>query len=185
MFVIVGLGNPGEQYKDTRHNVGFMVIDRLSEKLNIKVNRLKFKALLGEGLLEDKKIMLVKPMTYMNLSGQSVLEIVNWYKIPKENLLIIYDDVSLDLGKIRIRRKGSSGGQKGMESIIYLLNSEEIPRLRIGIGSPKDGDLPGYVLQEFSKEEKETLKDVIERACNAVCVFIAEGINAVMNKFNG
>lgn len=184
MFLIVGLGNPGKEYEDTRHNVGFMVVDKLAEKLGIKVDRVKFKGLFGEGFFEGEKILLLKPMTYMNLSGQSVLDAVKFYKIPTENLVVIYDDMDLPLGRLRIRKKGSSGGHKGMESIIYHIASEGFPRIRVGIGRPKD-DVVDYVLGKFEPGEKKVIDAVIEAAAEAAVTIVQHGVEEAMNRYNG
>ncbi|MCG0275838.1 MAG: aminoacyl-tRNA hydrolase [Thermosediminibacteraceae bacterium] len=184
MFLIVGLGNPGKEYEDTRHNVGFMVVDKLAERLGIKVDRVKFKGLFGEGFFEGEKILLLKPMTYMNLSGQSVQDAVEFYKIPTENLVVIYDDMDLPLGRLRIRKKGSSGGHKGMESIIYHIASEGFPRIRVGIGRPKD-DVVDYVLGKFEPGEKKVIDAVIEAAAEAAVTIVQHGVEEAMNRYNG
>lgn len=184
MYIIAGLGNPGREYERTRHNVGFMVIDELAKKLGIRVTKLKFKSLVGEGNVKGEKIILLKPQTFMNLSGEALYEAVNFYKINLENVIVVYDDKDLDVGKIRIRKKGSSGGHNGMNSIIYLLNSEEFPRVRIGIGNPGE-DLVNHVLGEFTEEEKKIIKQATEKAAEAVIDIIENGIEHAMNKFNG
>lgn len=184
MYIIVGLGNPGIKYENTRHNMGFKTIDVLSEKFNIKVNKLKFKALTGEGMVHGEKVMLVKPQTFMNLSGESVRDIVAFYKEPIENLLVIYDDIDLDTGTFRIRKKGSSGTHNGMRNIIYLLQDDNFPRIRIGIGSYKKDDLADFVTSEVNKEEAELLYPAIITVSDAVETYIAEGIDISMNKYN-
>ncbi len=138
MKLIVGLGNPGRQYADTKHNIGFMVVDYLAGKLGIKVDKIKFKSIIGEGFVGTEKIVLAKPQTYMNLSGEAVLDMVQWYKPEPQDMLVIFDDMDLPLGKLRLRMKGSAGGHNGMKSIIYLVQSDEFPRLRIGIGRPEN-----------------------------------------------
>lgn len=185
MYIIAGLGNPGKEYEGTRHNVGFMVIDALSKKLGIEVSRLKFKSLMGEGHFKGEKVILLKPQTFMNLSGEALYDAVNFYKIPLENVIVVYDDKDLAVGKIRIRRKGSSGGHNGMNSIIYLLNSEDFPRVRIGIGKPEDGDLVRHVLGRFSEEEKKVIDEAVERAAEAVIDIMENGIEHAMSRFNG
>ncbi|MFT9497602.1 aminoacyl-tRNA hydrolase [Anaerosolibacter sp.] len=185
MFVIVGLGNPGKQYAGTRHNVGFDVIDYLSEKHNIPVNKVKFKGLIGEGFIANKKVLLVKPQTYMNLSGHSVLEIQNFYKLNPEQIIVVYDDIDVDPGKLRIRSKGSAGTHNGMRSIIYEIQSDQFPRVRIGVGKPQKGDLSSHVLGRFGKEDQEEMAITIGNAAAAVEVMITEGANAAMNKYNG
>ncbi|AIS53427.1 peptidyl-tRNA hydrolase Pth [Thermoanaerobacter kivui] len=184
MYIIAGLGNPGKEYEGTRHNVGFMVIDELAKKLNIDVGKLKFKSLIGEGNYKGEKIVLQKPQTFMNLSGEALYDIVNFYKIPLKNVIVIYDDKDLDVGKIRIRRKGSSGGHNGMNSIIYLLNSEDFPRVRIGIGKPEN-DLVSYVMGKFNEYEKKLIDEAIIKAADAVIDIIENGIEHAMSKFNG
>ena len=150
MYIIVGLGNPGDKYEKTRHNVGFNVIDLLAKEYSIDVSKIKHKALIGEGRVGTEKVILVKPMTYMNLSGESVADICNYYNIDLENLIVIYDDIDLDVGKIRIRKKGSGGTHNGMRSIIKCLGSNEFPRVRVGISKPKNGqDLADFVLSRF------------------------------------
>lgn len=164
MFVIAGLGNPGAKYADTRHNIGFITVDYLSQQLNISVNKIKHKALVGEGRIGSEKVLLVKPQTYMNLSGESILDVVEYYKLPMENLIIIYDDVDLDKGVLRIRPKGSSGSHNGMKSIIYLLNRDDFPRIRIGIGKqPEYMDLADYVTGKFTKDEIPIMAEAAKR----------------------
>ncbi|MBE3592099.1 MAG: aminoacyl-tRNA hydrolase [Thermoanaerobacter sp.] len=184
MYIIAGLGNPGEEYEGTRHNVGFMVIDALSKKLGIEVSRLKFKSLMGEGHFKGEKVILLKPQTFVNSSGEALYDAVNFYKIPLENVIVIYDDKDLDVGKIRIRKKGSSGGHNGMKSIIYLLNSEEFPRIRIGIGKPQE-DLVSHVLGKFEESEKKLIDETVIKAADAVIDIIENGIEHAMSKFNG
>ena len=155
MYIIVGLGNPGDKYEKTRHNVGFNVIDLLAKEYSIDVSKLKHKALIGEGRVGTEKVILVKPMTYMNLSGESVVDICNYYNVDLENVIVIYDDIDLDVGKIRIRKKGSGGTHNGMRSIIKCLGSNEFPRVRVGISKPKNGqDLADFVLSRFAKEDE-------------------------------
>ena len=184
MFLIVGLGNPEEKYDNTRHNIGFEAIDYIAKKYNIDINRKKFKGEYGEGFIENEKVILMKPTTYMNLSGECVREVINFYKLTNEDILVIYDDISLDLGKIRIRRKGSAGGHNGIKSIIAHVGSDEFSRIKIGVGQPK-GDLVNYVLGKFSKEEKEVLEEVLEVSKLATDTIIREDINSAMNKYNG
>lgn len=184
MYVIAGLGNPGIEYEGTRHNIGFMVIDELAKKLGVNVTKLKFKSLIGEGSLNGEKIILLKPQTFMNLSGEALYDAVSFYKVPLKNVIVIYDDKDLDVGKIRIRKKGSSGSHNGMKSVIYLLNSEEFPRLRIGIGKPQ-GDLVSHVLKKFEDSEKKIIDEAVIKAADAVLDIIENGIEHAMNKFNG
>lgn len=185
MYVIVGLGNPGLKYSGTRHNVGFETVDRLAVRHGIKVNKIKYKALIGEGMIAGEKVLLVKPQTYMNLSGETVQQIVNYYQLPLSNLIVIYDDIDTDFGKLRIRKKGSAGTHNGMRHIIYSIQEDTFPRIRIGIGKSERIPLKDYVLQKFSKEELVPVNDVLEDASKAVDVIITEGIDRAMNAFNG
>lgn len=186
LFIIIGLGNPGRQYENTHHNVGFDTVDILSGKFGIKIAKLKHKALIGDGLIQGKRVLLVKPQTYMNLSGESVREVVEWYNIPLKNIIIIYDDVDLPLGRIRIRPKGSSGTHNGMKSIIYQLQSDEFPRIRIGIGKPPENwDMADYVLSRFDAEERKIIGQSISKAAEAAVEIINSGIEKAMNMYNG
>ncbi|MBF4695624.1 aminoacyl-tRNA hydrolase [Fusibacter ferrireducens] len=185
MYVIVGLGNPGKQYQQTRHNVGFNVIDVLSEKLSIRVDKIKYKAVIGEGQYQGEKIMLVKPQTFMNLSGESVMKIMSYFDLQMENLVVIYDDIDTELGKLRIRKKGSAGTHNGMRNIIYLLQKDDFPRVRIGIGKPERGDLKDFVLKRFSPDEKLLMDDTISRAAEATLAIIREDVDKAMNLYNG
>ena len=185
MFAIIGLGNPGKNYANTRHNVGFNTIDLLASRNNIKVNKIKFKSVYGEGFISDKKVILLKPHTYMNNSGMAVLDIVNFYKLPIENILVIVDDIDIEFGTIRIRKKGSAGTHNGLKSIIYHLQSEEFPRIKIGIGNRREGqDLADFVLSKFTKEERVDIELAIEKAAMAVEAILADGIDKAMNEFN-
>jgi len=185
-FLIVGLGNPGREYRQNRHNTGFMAIDRLAERLGVSFSRLESRALVTKGEYQGSRIVLAKPQTYMNLSGQAVGPLLRFYKVPLDNLLVIYDDVDLPLGTLRIRPGGGAGGQKGMSSIIERLGTQDFPRLRVGIGRPPGRmDASAYVLQDFSKTELEILNNTLDRAAEAALVFVAEGIQAAMNSFNG
>ena len=187
MYIIVGLGNPGVQYDMTRHNIGFHTIDYIADKHNIKIKKLKFKSVYGEGVIAGEKVYLVKPQTYMNLSGESVAELARFYKVPPERIIVINDDISLETGRIRVRAKGSAGGHNGPKSIIYLLGSDEFPRVKMGVGAPKreGGDLADYVLGRFAKDEIPVMEDAIIRACGAVEEIIKNGAESAMNKFNG
>ncbi|ASW42083.1 aminoacyl-tRNA hydrolase [Clostridium isatidis] len=184
MFLIVGLGNPGKEYDNTRHNIGFETVDYIANKYNIDINRKKFKGVCGEGFINNTKVILLKPSTYMNLSGESVAEAMNFYKLKNEDLIIIYDDISLEVGRLRIREKGSAGGHNGIKSIISNLSSEAFPRIKIGVGQPK-GDLVYHVLGKFNKEEMEILKEVVEAASVGVETIIKDGTKEAMNKLNG
>lgn len=186
MKLIVGLGNPGKEYASTRHNIGFMVIDQLSQELNIKVDKIKFKSVIGEGFINTEKVVLAKPQTFMNLSGQAVLDMVQWYKLSPEDILVIYDDLDIPGGKLRLRMKGSAGGHNGMKSIIYLVQSEDIPRLRVGIGRPQNQKMQtaDYVLGRFSNEETVTMAEAVEKASKAVITIIDNGVEKAMNEVN-
>ena len=184
MYAIIGLGNPEGRYIGTRHNIGFQVLDYFSQVEGIEINKKKHNALIGEGFIDGKKVMLVKPQTYMNLSGESVLEIIRYYNIPLENILIIYDDIDLDVGRIRMRSKGSAGTHNGMRSIVDGLASNQISRLRIGIGRPERQDLSSFVLSKFTIQEKEELIEPIKKAEKSIKVFISRGIEEAMNEFN-
>lgn len=184
MYLIVGLGNPGTEYRYTRHNVGFHVLDLISEKYNIKINRIKFKGSIGEGIINGEKVILLKPSTYMNLSGESVIEASSFHKIPKENIIVIYDDISLDIGRMRVRPEGSAGGHNGIKNIILHLSSDIFPRIKVGVGQPK-GDLVRHVLGHFSKEEGEILDKVFLNAVDAAVSIVTDGVAESMNKYNG
>ncbi len=184
--MIVGLGNPEPAYRHTRHNFGFLAIDELSDALNIQVRRLKFKAMLGEGRFGDSKVLLVKPMTFMNESGRAVAPLVHFYKLPLSNLLVIHDDLDLPLGTLRLRPSGGTSGQRGMASIITQLGTQEFPRMRLGIGRPPGQmDPVDYVLKDFLPSEQDLLKIVLQRAVEASQTFITEGLTKTMNKYNG
>jgi len=185
-YLIVGLGNPGREYRLTRHNIGFLLVDRLAEKLSVSFSRVESKALVTKAEYSGSKLILVKPQTYMNLSGQAVGSLLNFYKVPRQNLLVAYDDVDLPLGTIRIRPGGGSAGQKGMASIIERLGSQEFPRLRLGIGRPPGRmQAADYVLQEFSKADAEFLPILLDRGVEAVQAFVTHGLNEAMNQYNG
>lgn len=183
MYVIVGLGNPGKKYELTRHNIGFEVIDYLANRHGIKVETIKHKSLLGSGRINGEKVILVKPQTFMNLSGEAVLSIINFYKIPLENLMVIYDDVDIDLFRIRIRKKGSSGSHNGMKNIIYLMKDDNFPRLRFGIGKP-ERDIIDHVLGKFKSDDFVCLRESIIKASDAIESYVSDGIEIAMNKFN-
>jgi len=186
MYIIVGLGNPGRKYENTRHNIGFMTVDYLANKNNIKVNKIKHKALIGEGMIGGKKVMIAKPQTFMNLSGRSVREIMEYYKEESQNLIVIYDDIDIEAGTIRIRKRGSAGTHNGMRSIIYDLVTDDFPRIRIGIGKNVNENLQlsDYVLQNFVNEEKEVMRNVVKTACAAVETLIIDSIDKAMNEYN-
>ena len=185
MYLIIGLGNPEEEYSKTRHNMGFNAINKIAIKYNIEVNKTKFQGLYETTIIEGQKVILVKPQTYMNLSGNCVQEFVNFYKIEKENIIIIYDDMDIEPGEIKIRKKGGPGGHNGMKSIIQMLGTEQFARVRIGIGRPKhNGDEINYVIGAIPKEEMPKLDDGTEKAKDAVIEIIKNGIDSAMNKFN-
>jgi PTH1 family peptidyl-tRNA hydrolase len=185
-FLVIGLGNPGREYRDTRHNIGFMVIDQLCKSLKISMTRVQSKSLVASGSIEGQKIILAKPQTFMNLSGQAVSGLVRFYKTPMERLLVAHDDLDLPLGTIRLRPGGGSAGQKGMGSIIQQLSTQNFSRLRMGIGRPPGQMNPAdYVLQRFTSADQEVLALVLDRAVEAVRIFIHEGLNAAMNQYNG
>ena len=185
MYLIVGLGNPEGEYSNPRHNMGFDTINHLSQKLNINVTKEKFKGLYGDGIIHNEKIMLLKPQTYMNLSGESIVKYKDFYKIPPENIIVIYDDIDVDIGKIKIRKKGGPGTHNGMKSIVEELQTEDFPRIRIGIGKPIFKEMMiGYVLQKLQGEERDILNEATNKAADAVCDIITYGIDKAMNKYN-
>ena len=184
MLLIVGLGNPGKQYEQTRHNIGFDVIDYMANKYNIDVNREKFKGICGEGFIENKKVILLKPLTYMNLSGESIRELANFYKLEDDEIIVVYDDISLDIGRLRIREKGSAGGHNGIKSIIQNLGGDKFPRVKVGVGQPKD-NLVNHVLGKFSKEDREHIEKVIPVVSDAIVEIVKNDAKESMNKFNG
>ncbi len=185
-WLVVGLGNPGLQYENTRHNAGFMAVDKICDDNSANLSKLKFDAQCGEFKIKDSRIMIIKPQTYMNNSGKAVSKIASFYKIPTERIIIIQDDVSLDVGKLRIRRKGSDGGQKGVRDIIELLGTDEIMRIKIGVGSKPhpDYDMANWVLGKIPREQREDFEKVIEKASKAVKEIIVSGIDSAMNKFS-
>lgn len=184
-MIIVGLGNPGEQYENTRHNIGFKVVDKVAEKLGIHISKEKFNGMVGEGMYNGKKVILLKPTTYMNLSGSSVVDIVDFYKVPLSELLVVYDDIDIEVGKIRIRPEGSSGTHNGMRNISDMLASHDFPRIRVGTGKPGEGvDLADYVLEKFPEEEREAMKNSVEMAADAVLEILDNGVEKAMNLYN-
>ena len=186
MYIIAGLGNPGKEYENTRHNIGFDVIDRLAEEENIAVMESKHKALIGKGYVAGQKVILAKPQTFMNLSGESIREIVDYYKVDDTTeLIVISDDISLDVGQLRIRKKGSAGGHNGIKNIIANLGTDVFPRIKIGVGEkPKKYDLADYVLGHFSKEDRELMEEGYDRADHAVGMILNGEIEAAMNQYN-
>ena len=184
MFIVVGLGNPGRKYAKTRHNMGFIAADELAQKLDIKINKIKHKSLVGEGYLAGQKVLLVKPQTYMNLSGEAVREIMHYYRVESEKILLIYDDVDIETGRIRIRKKGGAGTHNGMKSVVAAMGTEEFPRIRIGIGGDIKMHLMDFVTGGMNKKEKETLKEAVITAAEAAECIIEKGIDAAMNRYN-
>ena len=186
MYIIVGLGNPTKEYDNTRHNIGFAAIDMLADKYGINVTEVKHKALLGKGLINGNKVILVKPLTYMNLSGEAVRAVIDYYKVDEEEeLLVIYDDISLDVGQLRVRKKGSAGGHNGIKNIIAHLGHDTFKRIKIGVGEkPKGYDLADYVLGHFSKEDTTVLKEGMERVDGAVNLILEDNIDDAMNRYN-
>jgi PTH1 family peptidyl-tRNA hydrolase len=183
---VVGLGNPDRKYENTRHNTGFMCLDKIAEKFGANVTRLKFKSLVGECTINGKKVLLMKPQTYMNNSGEAVVEAMNFYKIPSENVVLIFDDISLDVGKMRIRRKGSHGGQNGVKNIIYLSGKDTFPRIKVGIGKKPhpDYDLASWVLSKFTNDELKLIDKMGDNCCDAVGYIIDGKTDMAMNRFN-
>jgi PTH1 family peptidyl-tRNA hydrolase len=185
---VVGLGNPGLKYEFTRHNIGFRIVDSLARNIEIEFKKVKsYYSLISRGMINNHKVMLVKPQTFMNLSGRAVSKVVSYYKIPLQDLLIVYDDLNLELGQIRIRKKGSAGGHKGIESIMQYLNSEEIPRLRIGIGNPLvnfNFNCVSYVLSNFNNDKKDKIGEVIKLSNEAIKIVIEYGFEKAMRKYN-
>ena len=186
MFIIAGLGNPDRQYEGTRHNAGFDVIDRIAEKYNIAVDTKKHRAYIGKGIIDGQKVILAKPQTYMNLSGESIRSLVDYYKIDEENeLLVVYDDISLDVGRLRIRAKGSAGGHNGIKNIIAHLGTQVFPRIKVGVGEkPKGYDLADYVLGHFSKAERERMEEGYDHAVRAAEMIVWGQLSEAMNEFN-
>ena len=185
-YLIVGLGNPGSKYEFTRHNAGFLCLDYFAQQAQIKINRLKFKALIGDARIGGKRCLLMKPQTFMNLSGEAVREAAQFYKIPPERILVLFDDISLDVGRMRIRRKGSDGGHNGIKSIIFQLGADTFPRIKIGVGAKPhpDYDLADWVLTPFDKEQLKTLRTVAADCCVALELIVGGEIDEAMSRFN-
>ena len=186
-WLIVGLGNPGDNYAKTRHNVGFRAIDALAKSLGARVDRAKFRGLYGQTVFEGNKLILLKPQTFMNNSGLSVMDAAHFYKLPPERVIVLFDDISLDVGRLRVRADGSAGGHNGIKSIIGCLNSQDFPRVKIGVGAKPhpDYDLADWVLSNFSASEEKALAPAIERAGEAALAIIKDGVPAAANRFNG
>jgi PTH1 family peptidyl-tRNA hydrolase len=187
MYLIVGLGNPGKQYEHTRHNVGFDVVDAIADKYNISISEKKHKALCGKGMMEGQKVVLAKPQTFMNLSGESVVELLNYYKLqPQDEMIVIFDDISLEPGQIRIRKKGSAGGHNGIKNIIALTGTQEFMRIKVGVGEkPKGWDLVDHVLGHFNKEDRTKVEEAIAEAVAAAGMMLEGNVDQAMNDFNG
>ncbi len=185
-FLIVGLGNPGDKYEYTRHNVGFITVDRLGVEDSFKINKIKYKSLMGEVNLNGHRCIVIKPQTFMNNSGEAVREVASFYKIPPENIIVVFDDISLPCGKIRIRRKGTDGGHNGIKSIIYHLKSDKFPRIKVGVGAKPhpDYDLADWVLSTFKKDEFEEIKTAAVNSCQAIRLIVNGETDSAMNKFN-
>ena len=185
-FLIVGLGNPGDKYADTRHNAGFLCLDLLAEQHGADIRRLKYRSLLGDAVIGGHRCLLQKPQTFMNASGEAVRDAAAFYKIPPERILVLFDDVSLDVGRLRIRRKGTDGGHNGIKSIIYHLNSDRFPRVKIGVGKKPhpDYDLAAWVLSSFKPDEIQPLKEALLHACEAVPLLLDGRTDEAMNRFN-
>ncbi|MDO4754074.1 MAG: aminoacyl-tRNA hydrolase [Bacillota bacterium] len=185
MFLIVGLGNPGKRFDLTRHNAGFLALDLLAERLGTKINKIKFQSLIGEAQFGGEKLVLMKPQTFMNLSGEAVRAAAEYYKIPSEHIIVIYDDIDIAFGSLRLRPKGSAGTHNGMRNILYQLETEHFPRVRIGIkGDRRGAELHEYVLSRFAKEDERTLKEVLKCAADAALAIVEEGVDSAMNRFN-
>lgn len=185
-YVVVGLGNPEKKYEHTRHNVGFDVLQVLSQKCGIPLNKLRCKALTGEGRIGAERVVLAAPQTYMNLSGQSVVELLRWYKADAQHLIVVYDDVDLPAGKLRVRAGGSAGTHNGMRNIVYLTGRDDFARVRVGIGKPEPGrDLAAYVLGKYPPEARQAMFDAFMRAADAVQAIVEDGVDAAMARFNG
>lgn len=186
MYLIAGLGNPTKQYENTRHNVGFEVIDTLAEKYHITIGEKKHKALIGKGMIEGQKVILAKPQTYMNLSGESIVELVHYFKLdPETELIVIFDDISFVPGNLRIRQSGSAGGHNGVKSIIKCLGTQKFMRIKVGVGEkPKDWDLADFVLGRFTEQERKNLEDALQRAAEAVGYMVNGEVAKAMNEYN-
>lgn len=185
-YIIVGLGNPGRQYEGTRHNCGFEAVDRLSSKHNCQMKKLRFKSITGECRINGAKCLLMKPSTFMNLSGEAVVQAMNFYKVQPSQVIVIYDDISLDVGKMRIRMKGSDGGHNGMKNIIYLTGSDAFPRIKLGVGKKPhpEYDLKDWVLGKFSAQDAKTMSEIFDNACDAVELMVQDRASDAMQRFN-
>lgn len=185
MYVIVGLGNPGKNYRDTRHNVGFKAVDLLGERNSIDINKIKFKSVYGEGLINGERVILLKPQTYMNNSGIAVREICEYFKVPTDKLLVIVDDIDIDFASVKIKKKGSGGTHNGLKSIIYHLKDDNFPRIKIGVGKKyEEQDLADFVLSKFAKDEIKDVEESIVNAAEAIETIVSDDLNKAMNKYN-
>lgn len=186
-YIVAGLGNPGGEYDGTRHNAGFMALDRLAQGLNARITRIKFKSLCGDATIAGRRVLLLKPQTFMNLSGEAVRDAAAFYKVPMERVIVLYDDISLEPGRLRVRRKGSDGGHNGIKNIIYLTGTDVFPRVKIGVGKKPhpDYDLAAWVLSRFSADVKPAFDEALDNAGKAVEAIIQNGVDAAMNDFNG
>lgn len=185
-FLIVGLGNPGKKYEGTRHNAGFIAVETLAEELGVRVDRVQFRSLTGQGTIGDKRVLLMMPQTFMNNSGEAVRDAMQFYKLSPEQVIVLFDDIALPVGGLRIRRKGSNGGQKGMGSIIYLTGSDNFPRVRLGVGEKPhpDYDLAAWVLSRFTPTEQPLLREAVGKAVQAVKMIVQDNIDGAMNTFS-
>lgn len=185
MYIIVGLGNPGKKYEDTRHNIGFKTIDALADKLNIKVNKMKFKGLVGEGRIAGEKVILLKPHTFMNNSGESVVEILNFYKLKPENLLVVVDDIDIEFAQLKIKKNGSAGTHNGLKSIVNLIGSKDFARFKIGVGKKHPNeDLASFVLSNFPSRDKKHIEDAVDACSESIIKTVTDGIDVAMNSYN-
>lgn len=185
MYIIVGLGNPGKKYEDTRHNIGFKTIDALADKLNIKVNKMKFKGLVGEGRIAGEKVILLKPHTFMNNSGESVVEILNFYKLKPENLLVVVDDIDIEFAQLKIKKNGSAGTHNGLKSIVNLIGSKDFARFKIGVGKKHPNeDLASFVLSNFPSRDKKHIEDAVDACSESIIKTVTDGIDVAMNFYN-
>lgn len=185
MYIIAGLGNPGKKYEDTRHNIGFRTIDALADKLNIKVNKIKFKGLVGEGRIAAEKVILLKPHTFMNNSGESIVEILNFYKLKPENLIVVVDDIDIEFAQLKIKKNGSAGTHNGLKSIVNLTGSKDFARFKVGVGKKHPNeDLANFVLSSFPAKDKKHIEDAIDACADAIIEAVSRGIDKSMNSYN-
>lgn len=186
MYIVAGLGNPGKKYEGTRHNVGFEVLDYLADKYSVKLNKIKYKSLYNEINLDGEKVILLKPQTYMNRSGEAVLEVAQFYKVPLENIIVVQDDIDIKFASLKIKKKGSGGSHNGLKSVIALLGRDDFPRVKIGVGKAESGeDLADFVLGRFKPDERSVMEDLVKKAGDSIECLIKEGVDSAMNKYNG